>query len=381
MRLRERVVAHDEAGIAALCRELVELGVERVAIERPDGILVDRLLEAGLTVIAVHPNQAKAARERYSVAHGKSDRFDAFVLAELARTDAHRLRAIRPDSDETRALGRSPAPARTWSRRGSSSPTSCAPSSRPSGPGRWSSPTSTRRSRSPSWGATRALPTPRDSAPSAWPACFLATATAAAAVPRSCSSGSARRPRVAPASSRPRPGGRRCSAWSRRLSRSSPRSPSSPRRSAARLRAHPDAAIFRAAVSGPERRRSARRRLIAELGDSRERYPTEAALAADAGMSPVAVESGKRRVGDLPPRLRQAAARRRRDARRLDPPLASLGPRGLPAGPGPRPGPSPRDPHPRPRLAAGSLALLAGRRALRPGPSSAICSRLQPAGG
>ena len=103
-RLREHLVAHDEAGIAALCRALVGSEVERVAIERPDGILVDRLLDAGLVVIAVHPNQAKAARERYSVAHGKSDRFDAFVLAELARTDAHRLRAIRPDSDETRAL-------------------------------------------------------------------------------------------------------------------------------------------------------------------------------------------------------------------------------------------------------------------------------------
>ena len=100
----ERTVAHDEAGIAGLCGELVDLGVERVAIERPDGILVDRLLDAGIKVIAVHPNQAKAARERYSVARGKSDRFDAFVLAELARTDAHRLRAITPDSDDTRAL-------------------------------------------------------------------------------------------------------------------------------------------------------------------------------------------------------------------------------------------------------------------------------------
>jgi hypothetical protein len=98
MRMRERLVAHDEAGIAGLRRELVELGVLRVAIERPDGILVDRLLEAGIAVIAVHPNQLKAARERYSVARGKSDRFDAFVLAELARTDAHRLRAIRPDT-------------------------------------------------------------------------------------------------------------------------------------------------------------------------------------------------------------------------------------------------------------------------------------------
>ena len=61
-RLRERLVPHDEAGIGGLCRELVALGVTRVAIERPDGILVDRLLETAITVIAVHPNQAKAAR-------------------------------------------------------------------------------------------------------------------------------------------------------------------------------------------------------------------------------------------------------------------------------------------------------------------------------
>jgi hypothetical protein len=62
--LGERVVAHDEAGIAALCRKLIELQVERVAIERPDRIVVDRMLDAGLIVVAVHPNQAKAARER-----------------------------------------------------------------------------------------------------------------------------------------------------------------------------------------------------------------------------------------------------------------------------------------------------------------------------
>jgi hypothetical protein len=37
MQLRERLVAHDETGIAMLCRELVALEVERVAIERPMG--------------------------------------------------------------------------------------------------------------------------------------------------------------------------------------------------------------------------------------------------------------------------------------------------------------------------------------------------------
>jgi transposase len=52
----------------------------------------------------VHPNQVKAMRPRYSVAGGKSDSFDAFVLAELARTDHHRFRVLVPDSDQTKAL-------------------------------------------------------------------------------------------------------------------------------------------------------------------------------------------------------------------------------------------------------------------------------------
>jgi transposase len=95
---------HSEPGIRALCVRLVGLQVALVALERPDGLLIERLLEAGLTVIAVHPNQVKASRPRYSVAGGKSDSFDAFVLAEVARTDSHRFRVLVPDSDETKAL-------------------------------------------------------------------------------------------------------------------------------------------------------------------------------------------------------------------------------------------------------------------------------------
>ena len=96
--------AHDEAGLGALCRALVRLKVERVAIERPDGVLIERLLDAGLSVIAIHPNQVAAARPRFRACGGKSDRFDAFVLCELARTDHHRFRVLEPDSDETKAL-------------------------------------------------------------------------------------------------------------------------------------------------------------------------------------------------------------------------------------------------------------------------------------
>ena len=80
------------------------LKVELVAIERPDGLLVERLLDAGLRVLALHPNQVAAARDRFRVSGGKSDRFDAFVLCGLARTDHHRFRVLEPDSDQATAL-------------------------------------------------------------------------------------------------------------------------------------------------------------------------------------------------------------------------------------------------------------------------------------
>ena len=95
---------HDERGISGLCRRLLVLGVQLVAIERPDGLLIERLLDAGRWVIAVHPNQVAAMRPRFSAAGGKSDSFDGFVLAEFARTDSHRYRVLVPDGDATKAL-------------------------------------------------------------------------------------------------------------------------------------------------------------------------------------------------------------------------------------------------------------------------------------
>jgi transposase len=104
VKLLAATFAHDEQGLKSLCRALLRLEVELVAVERPDGMLVERLLDAGLRVVALHPNQVAAARDRFRVSGGKSDRFDAFVLCELARTDAHRFRVLEPNSDQTKAL-------------------------------------------------------------------------------------------------------------------------------------------------------------------------------------------------------------------------------------------------------------------------------------
>lgn len=96
--------SHDELGVSALIALLLDRRVECAAIERPDGLLVGRLLAAGIVVLAIHPNRVKAARDRFRAAAGKNDRFDAFVLCELARTDRHRFPALTSSSDETLAL-------------------------------------------------------------------------------------------------------------------------------------------------------------------------------------------------------------------------------------------------------------------------------------
>lgn len=75
------------------------------------------------------------------------------------------------------------------------------------------------------------------------------------------------------------------------------------------VRAHPDGEIFLSLFRDPKSSVTAAR-LVAEIGDCRARYPTSEAMAADAGMCPVAVESGKRRVAAF----RRACDHRLRDA-------------------------------------------------------------------
>jgi len=79
-------------------------GVDEVAIERPDGPVVDALLEADLGVVVIAPNQVKNLRSRYGSAGNKDDGFDAYVLADTLRSDRTRLRPLTRDSDATITL-------------------------------------------------------------------------------------------------------------------------------------------------------------------------------------------------------------------------------------------------------------------------------------
>jgi transposase len=103
----EFTIEHSADGIALLVRRLArygEAGVMPVAIERPNGRLVDLLLEAGHPVVPVSPNAIKTWRDGEVLSGAKSDAGDAAVIAEYLRLRARRLRAAAPYSDETLAL-------------------------------------------------------------------------------------------------------------------------------------------------------------------------------------------------------------------------------------------------------------------------------------
>ena len=105
-RVLERfTVKHDRDGLAELLRRLAHYGARvRIAIERPSGVIVDALVEAGHQIFPIHPNAVKASRPRYRSHGAKSDASDAYLLADLLRTDGHRWAPLQPQSDSIRAL-------------------------------------------------------------------------------------------------------------------------------------------------------------------------------------------------------------------------------------------------------------------------------------
>ena len=97
-------VEHTEAGLRTLARRLIKAKVTGVAIERPDGPVIDALLAAGLEVFVIASRHVKALRTRYGTAGNKDDRADAYLLADVLRTDLPRLRPLQPDSPQTVTL-------------------------------------------------------------------------------------------------------------------------------------------------------------------------------------------------------------------------------------------------------------------------------------
>ncbi len=73
-------------------------------IEKPEGRIVDFLLDHGVVVYAVNPKAVDRARDRFRVSGAKSDPFDARVLASMLRTDHGHLSPLRPSSEAAQEL-------------------------------------------------------------------------------------------------------------------------------------------------------------------------------------------------------------------------------------------------------------------------------------
>ena len=100
-------IDHSRDGIASLIARLAKYGDPadiQIGIERPNGRLVDLLLEAGHPVVPVSPNAIKTWREGEVISGAKSDAGDAAVIAEYLRLRNHRLRPVQPYSAQTKAL-------------------------------------------------------------------------------------------------------------------------------------------------------------------------------------------------------------------------------------------------------------------------------------
>ena len=65
-----------------------------VAIETSRGAAIEQLLASGVTVYPVHPKSAKSYRARQVPSGTKTDRYDAWALADALRTDGHAWRTL-----------------------------------------------------------------------------------------------------------------------------------------------------------------------------------------------------------------------------------------------------------------------------------------------
>ena len=100
---------HSPAGLSQLDAARAQLGVSAAdcvtGLETAHTLLIDHLWAHGyVRVYVVPPGAVKAARPRFSASGARTDQRDAYVLADLVRTDRGRWAPWQPDGALTRQL-------------------------------------------------------------------------------------------------------------------------------------------------------------------------------------------------------------------------------------------------------------------------------------
>ncbi|MFC9916810.1 IS110 family transposase [Streptomyces sp. NPDC127197] len=107
--LAKRRITDDAAGYRLLLDLLAEYGDTEddpipIAIETSRGLLVAALRQGNRKVFAINPMAAARYRDRHGVSRKKSDPGDALVLANILRTDMPMHRPLPADTDLARAI-------------------------------------------------------------------------------------------------------------------------------------------------------------------------------------------------------------------------------------------------------------------------------------
>jgi transposase len=89
-------IAHDCAGWQRFAQKLSALTAVAVAIETSEGPAVEQLLASGFDIYPINPKSARRYRERKRPSGSKTDRIDAWSLADALRTDGHAWRRLQP---------------------------------------------------------------------------------------------------------------------------------------------------------------------------------------------------------------------------------------------------------------------------------------------
>jgi transposase len=96
--------AHTAAGWEEFSQQMQPFSHCPVTIETSAGMAVDQLLQRGYTLYPINPLAAKAYRKRKSPSGTKTDRQDAWSLADALRTDGQTWRPLHPQDEATSTL-------------------------------------------------------------------------------------------------------------------------------------------------------------------------------------------------------------------------------------------------------------------------------------
>jgi transposase len=96
--------AHTASGWEEFTETMKPFAGAPIALETSSGPAVDQLLQRGWTLYPVNPKAAERYRERKAPSGTKTDRYDAWSLADALRTDGHGWRALVAQDEATATL-------------------------------------------------------------------------------------------------------------------------------------------------------------------------------------------------------------------------------------------------------------------------------------